>query len=317
MTDKAQIIAHLNTIAQLKIIAGANQFSVAAYQNACKKLEVLPAIDSATLANTPGIGDKIVKAVEQFVKTGTSDAYKELAKGTPVECLTMTAVQGIGPKTALKLHQSGIKNFDELVAAAEKNELKKKGVIDFKLIKAVLFARDTKAGRLPYNTAKAIGDDIIKIVKATTGIKNAELCGSLRRKRSTIKDLDILACAEDKTKYTQLFKQIINNLGTVLVDVVNQGDVKCALRVSLYSVKIAADIWLVEPGYWGSALNYATGSKIHNAKLRGMAAAKGLLVNEYGIFENRGSGKRIGGADEHDLYRILEVPYVEPEDREN
>jgi DNA polymerase (family 10) len=178
MIDHNEIVKHLNRIAELKALDGANSFSVSAYQNAAKKIESTKKLD--------GIGPKTAATIQQFLKTGTSDIYEDLATRVPVECLTMTVVQGIGPKTAYAYWKDGIKNFDELVKAAEAKQLKPK------VTKAVLFARDVGTGRIPRAEVHPVATAVVKAIRGIDGIVNAEVCGSFRRGRDTVKDLDIV-----------------------------------------------------------------------------------------------------------------------------
>lgn len=325
MKTVQEVVTHLKTIAAIKSINGDNHFSVAAIQEAAKQIETHNSL-------SVHMGDKLYQEVDTFARTGKSEHYETLIKKFPIECLTMMAVKGIGPKKAWKFYQQGIKNLDALVAEAEA------GKLDAKLANAVFFARDTKAGRIPYDTAIIVGRHVIAAVNNVADITRAKLCGSLRRQSATIKDIDIVAeTKKPKAYWPKIFTQIIVSLDDKLIGVNNQGDVKCSLDVIVYGTKMHCDIWLVEPWYYGSALNYATGSKSHTENLRKLAVKKGLKVNEYGIFKRntenahqkdliisknntvcfvKGKGVRVGGENEEDLYRILGLEYVEPEDRE-
>lgn len=336
------LVEHLDTIAKLKALSGANHFSVVSYERASKAVrDANHEVAAQEVAAMPGVGAKIALTVAEFLTTGTSSTYKELVKIVPVECLTMTKVQGVGAKKAYKLWQLGIKTLDDLVKRAESNKLADVAAArigigsaeDFR--KAILFARDTAAGRLPYSTAKMVGDAVIAPLLISRP-KQVELLGSLRRKQDTIKDIDVGICAESFSSKT--FQGIFALLRTCHVDfdVVTQGDTKASLRVNHFGITMACDIWLVEKWYWGSFLNYATGSKQHNIRLRGLALNKGLTINEYGIFELKtenaykdkirknkagrvtfvaGMGERLGGEFETDVYRMLGIDYVEPEKR--
>lgn len=329
---KDTLIHHLELISQLKALDGSNRFSVGAYEKASK---IVRDMDDNFDFNHPdtidGIGIKIAHDIQSFVKTGTSPTYQDLIKRIPVECLSMTVVNSIGPKKAFKFYQQGIKNFDALVREAEG------GKLDPKLTQAVLFARDTQAGRVPYDSAKYVAEKVLEVVNSLAGIEHAEICGSIRRHKETIKDIDIVAATKiSKNKWPTLFDRFLKALGDKLIGVNNKGDVKCSIDISITGIKMRCDLWLVEPWYYGSALNYATGSKKHNEQLRGMAVKKGLRVNEYGIFERgtehahdkeiiiaknkvvfvKGKGNRLGGEKEEDLYRLLGIDYVSPENRE-
>lgn len=314
--SKKQVANHLETIGQLKQISGANAFSFNAYFKAAKLISDITGDLTEEKIKAECTGVKTTKAALQFFESGSSDTFDKLSKTLPVECLSMTVVQGIGAKKAFKIHNLGFaKNFKELVNLAEKDDLQKleQAKIGLKaetLKKAIIFARDTAAGRVPYSTAKYIADRVKEAV-GHLAIKS-EVAGSLRRKKETIKDIDLLLCVQDHATFD--FNDCLKAMqdADIECDINNQGDVKASYRVKFINTQMMCDIWLVKPCEWGSFLNYATGSKEHNVKLRGLAQKKGLLVNERGIFKG---DQRIGGEDEHDLYKILDIDYIEPESR--
>jgi DNA polymerase (family 10) len=248
-----------------------------------------------------GVGDSTAKVILEFIKTGTSERYKALAEKHPMEAFTMTVVDGIGPKTAIKLHEAGYKNFDQLVEAA------KAGKLDKKMTDAVLFA--VGKVRVPHAEAKALAEAVISQLKAKTAVHQFEVCGSVRRKAVDSKDVDIVGCVASATDRAAALAVFVK-LGVMI----KSGEDRAAIRFAHGGRVMQVDLWLVEPGSWGAALCYATGSKNHNIELRAMASKKGLLVNEFGIFEAE-THKHLGGADEHDLYIILGIPYVEPHER--
>ena len=318
--DTRGIAKHLKLIADLKVLDGANRFSIAAYQDAAKKIESATTQDLNTLIQ--GLGAKTALAVQQYIDTGTSDTYTELATKLPVECLTMTVVPGIGPKKAFGFYQEGIRNFDMLVKLAEAGALKSK------LNQDVLFARDIGTGRIAYKSAQPVAETLIEAIRKIPVVVHAEVVGSYRRKSSTVKDLDVLVAVKSGAKFTQAqniadavdTKRIFGTVADalkgcgVLESVLNDGVVKREFRVQQYGVTLKADVWIVDVSYWGSALNYSTGSKAHNIALRKLAQAKGLKINEYGIW--RGD-VRLGGEDERDVYELLGIDWVPPEKRES
>lgn len=316
------IAKHLELIAQLKQLSGASAFSYGAYQKAATTIrEINKEIkNKSDLKGVAGIGAKTQKAIQQFIDTGTSDSYESLATQFPVECLSMATVQGIGAKRALKIYEHEFaKNFDDLVKLAENDDLQKLedakiGVNAKNLKDAIIFAKETKMGRVPYIQAYLVAQNIQKVIEPF--VDTMELAGSLRRKKDTIKDIDILI-REEKEKFKETLDCCLAALegDDIEVEIVTRGDVKASLRVKVnYSPKMRVDLWMVEPYCWGSYLNYATGSKEHNVILREKAKEMGLLVNEKGIFKVD-TGERIGGENEHDLYNILGIDYVEPTER--
>ncbi len=285
-----------------------DKFKVRSFENAAEAVMLLPKdvseiIDREKIAD---VGDSTKAVIKEFCATGTSERYKALAAAHPMEAFTMCVVDGIGPKGALKLYESGIKNFDQLVEAA------RAGKLDQKMTDAVLFA--VGKTRVPHAEAKALANAVIDALRPATqacfpsGIQ-FQVCGSVRRKAVDSKDVDIVgvvAKPEDRATLLDAFVK----LGTMI----KRGDDRAAIRFAHNGRTMQVDLWLVPPESWGAALNYATGSRSHNIELRGLAHKAGMLVNEFGIFEVA-SGKRLGGEDEHDLYRLLGIPFVEPEKR--
>lgn len=325
---------HLSLIAQLTDIAKGGHFRVVAFQNAATM--VRDHREPVTLANVgtlKGMGKSCIEVVKDYLETGTSRRLKELGEKLPgaLEAMTMTAVKGIGPKTAMTLKEAGIKNLNELVKCVENGALDKHpGLVRFK--DAILIARDRKAGRLDYAVAKAIADKVLEQVTSFPGVLEAELCGSLRREKPTIKDCDIVVKAELKDHPG--IHAAFSKLGNTFVS----GEIKTTIYVTMYGTTLQCDIWTVEPWYFGGAVAYATGSKAHNIKLRALARSRGMRIDERGIFKFLESGlenetgfegrtdglylkgrkvaDRLGGESEKDLYTVLDIPYVEPTARE-
>lgn len=329
-----ELSEHLSLIAQLTDIAKGGHFRVVAFQNAATTVRDHPEpITAANVGTLKGMGKSCIEVVKDYLDTGTSRRLKELGEKLPgaLDAMTMTAVKGIGPKTAMSLMEVGLKNLDDLVKAVEKGALDQHpGLVRFK--DAILIARDRKSGRLDYSIAHSIGVKVLEQVKALPGVLDAEMCGSLRRKRPTIKDCDIVVKANLESHpsiHTEFAK-----LGSTFVS----GEVKTTIYVTMYNTTLQCDLWTVEPWWYGGALAYATGSKAHNIKLRALARSRGMRIDEKGIFKFLESGlenetgfdgredglylkgrkvaDRLGGASETDLYTVLGVPYVEPTERE-
>jgi DNA polymerase (family X) len=301
---------HLILISMGLALDGANRFKITAFENAATSVMLYPHdVKEAAgfvggIKAIGGIGDSTAAVILEWVKTGTSARYEELAKKHPMEALTMTIVDGIGPKGALKLYEAGIKNFDMLVAAA------REGKLPDKQKEAVLFA--VEKVRVPHEEAKALAQAVIGCLKATTKLTKFEPAGSLRRKTADSKDVDIVSCTDSTTDRDDAL-DVFSKLGQFI----QRGENRASIRFTRNGRTMQVDLWIVPVESWGSALNYATGSKNHNVHLRMLAGKAGMTVNEYGIFKLEGdkAGERLGGADEHDLYRLLGIPYVEPQDR--
>lgn len=294
---------HLDLIAQLTDLDGGGSFRVFAFRRVANTVrDMVEPVTPAT--KIKGAGKSLQEVITDFLATGTSRRYEELITRWPADVLTMTAVHGIGAKTAFGLYQTlGIRNLDELIAAAEK------GDIPDRWQSAIMLARDMQRGRILLAIAQAIANNVARQLREVPGVLNTEVCGSIRRKKATCKDADIVVAADPKD-HAAIHAAFVK-LGEVLVS----GDTKSAIVIDAYGKKMQVDCWTVPPNEWGAAVAYATGSKVHNMQLRALAAKKGMKLNEKGIWR-RHDMKRLGGEHETDIYDVLGIPYVEPEDRE-
>jgi len=161
-------------------------------------------------------------------------------------------------------------------------------------------------GRMSLGVAFPVAKSIVETLRQKTGSNKIEWAGSLRRMKENIGDIDILATGMDKEKITQAFTHLPE-----VKEVLASGETKASVIVE---GSIQIDLRVVEEDSYGAALQYFTGSKAHNIHLRGIAKAKGIKINEYGVFKGE---KKIGGKEEEDVYRVLGMDWVEPELRED
>lgn len=295
MTTTHDASIHLLQIAAMMQLDKANQFKLRAFREAAEGLRLTMGklnVDAVT-----GAGDSIKAVLRQFAATGTSDRFEELAQRWPASALSMLRVNGVGPVTMMKLYNEGYHDFNELLMAA------KNGKLNEKLTTACLAAE--KFARVPHETAKALAQWVVSQILPL--VEKAEVCGSIRRKAPDSKDVDIIAQIPDTANRSSIFQEFAK-----LGELINAGDTKSSIRVSRFGVTMQVDLWLVLEENWGAALNYATGSTAHNIKLRAMAKEHGMLINEYGIWRD---GVKLGGHLETDIYQILRIDYVEPENR--
>lgn len=291
------VARHLREIAMLLSMDGANKFKVAAFDNAADEIAMRPA--GVDFGRVPGVGKSIMLVIDQFLETGTSEKFAKLAERQPAEALSMTLVHGIGAKTALRLHRDGIRNLDELAAAVEGGDKKVARFAD--AVRAALASR----GRVPHDTAATFATHAVLALAEADVVDRVDVAGSFRRGAPTCKDVDLVAIPKgDREKMFDAF--------CALGEVIARGPTRAHVRLTLGHTTLQVDLWAVEASHWGAAMNYATGSKAHNIRLRAMAAERGWTVNEYGIWNGEA---RLGGEREEDLYELLGIPYVEPEDR--
>ena len=219
---------------------------------------------------------------------------------------------GLGPATIRSLHdQLHVNTKEELTQAILQRKLKQvKGFGERRInnLAQVLKLQKTDSNRLPYKTAAKIAKQLTEQLKKLEGVQRLEIAGSLRRKKETIGDLDLLITCS-RTKRTRLQRQIISL--PAVEKVIAAGATKVSMR--LKQPQIQVDIRMVEEHELGAALLYFTGSKEHIVQLRNIAKSKGWKLNEYGLFNKQ--GKRLAGQTEEELYTTLGFKYIQPKDR--
>jgi DNA polymerase (family 10) len=302
-------------IADALELKGEIRFRVNAYRRASRVIQDLrddieTVWRDGKLKDISGIGEGMAQNIEQFLSTGTMDKYEEVKREVSSELLGLLAVQGLGPKT-LFLAQSELKvrNLEDLKRAIDDGSLEtlpgmgaKKVDNIRKGIQLFLASRE----RISLGVALPTAEAIIGHLGNIAGVKRVSMAGSLRRHRETIGDIDILCEGKGGEGIILEFTRLPG-----VVRVLASGKTKGSILVE---GDIQVDLRVVEPGSYGSALQYFTGSKEHNVRLREMAKKKGLKISEYGVFRRE---KKIGGKDEEDIYRAVGLPLIAPELRED
>jgi DNA polymerase (family 10) len=322
MFDNNKILANiLKDISSIyKYLGGNERFRALAYERAFKVISSLP--NDITFYYTDeyiiklrGIGDSISKKIIEFLKTGKIKKYEVLKKSVPYELLGLLDIKGFGPKSLKQIHTKlNITTEKEFLTALEngsisklknfgpkKNEAMLKG---FKLHKLII-------DRMLLWDALEIAENCLKWFKNIPEVINAELAGSLRRRKETIGDIDILISCEHKNRKLIVSKFIKSSL---VRQVIVKGETKVSVVLNVCNRQL--DLRLVNQDEWGSALLYFTGSKEHNIHLRILARQKGFKISEYGIF-SISSGKKIAGKTEEEIYNTIGYKIMPPEMREN
>ncbi len=304
-------------MAELLELGEENRFRIRAYQKAAQNIESLPEnIESiyqkgglSALENVPGIGQGIAEHIEELIKTGKLRPHEQLLKKFPRSLVELMSVPGIGPKTVILLHKKlKIDSIEKLERAAKKGELEELPGIRAKKIRNILSGIELKKrniGRFSIGTALPYAEAIVASLKKLKEVDRIVPCGSLRRAKETIGDIDILVTSKKPEKVMDAFVKL-PQAEKILV----KGKTKTSV---LLKNGMQADVRVVEPDSFGAAVHYFTGSKQHNILIREMAIKKGLKINEYGIY--RGN-KKIGGSQENDVFKALGLPYIPPEIRE-
>jgi DNA polymerase (family X) len=323
------------TMAAIMEIKGESVFKSIAFSKVSRLLkdmtfDIRKAHAEGKLAEIEGIGASSRKIIEDFITTGSSNDFVELSTSVPAGLLPMLEIPGLGPKTiALFWKQRGIVSLEELVQAIDGGKLAGlKGVGEKKIdaIKQGIALRAQAAGRMGIVDAMEIGQSLVERLRKMPEIEQAEIAGSLRRRRETVGDVDVV-CALVKgeesagEKITAAFTQFPE-----VTRILGQGNTKASV---LTAGGLQVDLRIVPAESFGAAILYFTGSKEHGVKIRGLALDKGMTLNEWGLYslkEHEKAEKKTGeppklkavaSRTEADIYQKLGMVFVEPEMRED
>jgi DNA polymerase (family 10) len=270
----------------------------------------LGAAGEAGLDALPSVGKGIAKRIAEFLQTGRISDLEKLRKRVPIDVLGLTAVEGVGPKTAKALWRAlGVRNTEELEAACRAQRvraLEHFGARSEERILAGIALQRASAGRRLLGDALPLAARIVATLRAVPGVLRVEAAGSLRRRRETVGDLDFLAATRKPRELARAFASLPE-----VAHVHARGEGKALVRLAS---GIDADLRIVPAESFGAALLYFTGSKAHNLKLRRLAQQRGLKLNEYGLFDGE---CRLASETEDDVYRALGLAPIPPELRED
>ncbi len=293
------------------------KFKPVAYRRAAQNIESLgeaieDVYNKGKLRDIPGIGEAIAKKIGEYLDTGELRYLETLRQEVPEGLLTLLEIPGLGPKKVSLLYQElGIQNIEELKFACENHALEGTKGLGAKTEKNILHGieiMEGSKGRFLLNQALNDGGAFLAHLKGLKSVKKIELAGSLRRMRETVGDIDILVSSEKAEEVMDRFVSYKN-----VTEVLQKGDTKSSVRLG---GGMQVDIRVVAEESFGAALQYLTGSKEHNVKLRKLAISKNLKINEYGVFE-KDSEQMIAGDDEEKVYNVLGLEYIPPELRED
>jgi len=310
--ELADLFAKMADILEFK---NENPFKISAYRRASRVLgdltqDIHEIAESGELKKVPGIGEGMAQKIEEYLKTGKISKYEEVKKGITDELIAMMEIPGMGPKTLAMIHkEKGISNLSGLEKAIENGSLiglPGMGEKKAENIKRGIDLLKASKGRMNLGVAFPLAKRIVQTLREKTGSKKIEWAGSLRRMRENIGDIDILATGPSHEKMIHAFTHLPE-----VEEVLASGETKASVIVE---GGVQIDLRVVEEDSYGAALQYFTGSKGHNIHLRGIAKAKGIKINEYGVFKGE---KKIGGKEENDVYKVLGMDWIEPELRED
>ena len=318
----AEIARLFAEMAQLLEIKGESVFRVRAYERGAQNLETLAEDVAAVasrgeLAKIPGIGKGLAAHVAEYLGSGTIAELDGIRKEVPRGLLALLEVRGLGPKTAKLLYDRlGIDSVEKLQQAAASGEILSVPGIREKTRENIvkgLAAHAAGQARLPLARALGVAEQIVAALRATGAVEAIEVAGSARRRRETVGDLDVLVTSGRAPRVIEAFAALPGATA-----ILARGDTKVSLihTVGEGGATIQVDLRVVEPAAYGAALQYFTGSRDHNVRLREIAQRKGLKISEYGVFDER-TGARVAGATEAEVYEAVGLPWMPPELREN
>lgn len=292
-----------------------NPFKISAYRKASRILgdlteDIGEVAGRGELKKIPGIGEGMAQKIEEYLKTGKVSKFEGVRKEVPDELIAIMGIPGMGPKTLALIHKErGVGNLSQLEKAVEDGSLiglpgmGEKKVENIR--RGIQLLKQSK-GRMNLGIAFPIAKGVVEALRKKTGSEKIEWAGSLRRMKENIGDIDILATGADHEKIVHAFTHLPE-----VREVLASGETKASVIVE---GGLQIDLRVVEEDSYGAALQYFTGSKGHNIHLRGIARARGIKINEYGVFKGE---KKIGGKEEKGVYKALGMDWIEPELRED
>lgn len=265
------------------------------------------------LRDIPGIGEGIAKKINEYLRTGRMKKLTEAMQGISKYLLDLLNIQNLGPKTLkLAYDKLSVKNIKDLKKVIENGQLAEQfrmGEKKVENIKKGIQLYEQAQARIPIDVAFEISEHVIGYMKKAPGIKQINASGSLRRMKETIGDIDILISGKNSQKIVDYFIKIPG-----VIQVLASGETKASIILGSGEHSRQVDIRVVEENSYGAALQYFTGSKDHNVKIRSLAKEKGLKLSEYGVYRNK---KQIAGKTEQEVYKALGLPCFPPELRED
>jgi DNA polymerase (family 10) len=313
-TELAQIFREIALYLEMQ----EEKFKPRAYEKVAYSLEALEEPVSGiykrggvkALRQIPGVGEAIGAKIEEILQTGKLRYYDELKKEVPVDVSSLTAIEGIGPKMVKLLYEKlKVKNVADLEEAARAGKVRSLPHLgekmEQKILKGIEFLKQG-SGRFTLGSVYPLILEIDQRLRDLPDVQNVVVAGSIRRRKETVGDGDILAISRRPEKIMDFFVSMPE-----VMHVHGRGSTKTMIKLKN---GMDVDLRVVPEESFGAALNYFTGSKEHNVALRRIAQEKGLKLNEYGLFRGK---KRVAGRTEEEVYERLGLSFVPPEMREN
>jgi len=322
----AILSAIFDQMADIMEILGEDPFRINSYRKVSRAVAELPTdvgilLEDGRLAKTPGIGKSILAKIQEFVASNRITAHEELLERIPPSLLELLHIPGMGPKGVKAVYEGlHVKGLDDLKRVVEDGSLAT--LPGFGQKKAAAIQRgieflEKSTGRIRLDQAMEAAEMVCACLRGLSGVKRVEAAGSLRRRAETIGDVDILvATGKGKSKSRTSPEKIIQSFtqASFVERVLASGDTKGSAIIQTETTPVQVDVRVVPAESFGAALQYFTGSKQHNVRLREIAIKSKLKLNEYGLFDG---DKQVAGATEEGIYKKLGLDPVPPLLRED
>lgn len=321
----------MSEIADFLELKQESSFRVNAYRKGARAVESLSEDVAAVAARgelrkIPGVGAGLAEKVEEYLRTGAIAYHETLRGDLPAGLPELMTIPEVGPKTALLLYRElGIADVDALEQACRDGRVRalpRLGARSETNILKGIDRRRQQGTRRPAFEVRPLVDAVVDGLRRAAGVEAASVAGSLRRLRDTVADIDIVVGAGDPPAVMEALVALPQ-----VAQVLSKGPTRASVLLGRMAVQ--CDVRVVEPVSYGAALQYFTGSKEHNVRLREIAVRRGLRINEYGVYDVAAApapdpagdaagraGRRIGGATEEEVYAAVGLPWIPPEIRE-
>jgi len=316
MNLNQELARAFNEIADLLELQDANTFRVRAYRAAAAVIQNLPRsvdkIPREKIEQISGIGKDLAAKISEFAENGRIEFLERERRKFPRGFLQLLAIPTLGPKTAkLFFEKLEIKNLRDLKRAAKSGALLALPGIKEKTVENILAGIEllakNKIERRPISEVLPIARKILRWLKNSKTVERIEIAGSLRRKRATIGDVDLLGISKNPERAMEVFVKFPE-----VRKIIGRGKTKSS---TLLENGLQVDLRIVSAGSFGAAWLYFTGSKNYNIELRKIAIRNGWKLNEYGLFRIS-DGRKIAGETEKEIYKKLGINFLPPEKRE-
>ncbi|HQN76514.1 MAG TPA: DNA polymerase/3'-5' exonuclease PolX [Methanomassiliicoccales archaeon] len=316
MDNNARVASILEEVADLLELKEDTFFQVRAYRRVAKEIsslteDIKDLYVRGHLGQVPGVGKAIHDKIVEIIRTGELQYLNDLRNEFPAGLLQVMQVPEVGPKTAGRLYKElKVTNLQDLKAAAEQHRIRMlKGFgerTEENILKGIRYL-ESRQGRMLLGYAYPRGKALEEHMREQ-GFELVSLGGSLRRMRETIGDIDILVGSSEPSRAMDAFVSYPQ-----AAEVMLRGETKTSIRLQ---DGVQVDMRVVDPSSYGAALQYFTGSKEHNVRMRSLANDLGFKVNEYGVYRTS-DGARVAGETEEGVYEVLGMQWMPPEMRED